>query len=210
MNQTKNNITVQKLVIMAVMLAIVIVLQALGGMIAIPGTGLSISLTLIPIVLGAILYGPAFGSVLGLAFGAVVAISVLRGTAGVFSADMFMHRPNLTIFICLFKGFAAGLVPGLIAMGLKKKHLYLATLLAALSAPVMNTGIFCLGLANYYGDVVDKYAGDATALYFIVFMIVGVNFLIELGTNLVFAPALVRIIQALNKSGVVKSNTVGL
>ena len=210
MNQTKSNITLEKLVIMATMVAIVIVLQVFGGMIAIPGTGLSISLTLIPIVLGAILYGPAFGSVLGFAFGAVVTVSVLQGTAGVFSADMFMHRPNLTIFLCLFKGFMAGLVPGLIAMSLKKKHLYLATILAAFSAPVMNTGIFCFGLWQYYGDVVKKYAGDATALYFIVFMVVGVNFLIELGTNLVFAPALVRVIRALNKSGIVKSDTVGL
>ena len=93
---------IQKLVIMSILVAIVAVLQYFGGVIAIPGTGLSITLTLVPIVLGAILYGPVFGSVLGTVFGLIVALSVLQGTAGLLAANMFAEKPFLTIFLCIF------------------------------------------------------------------------------------------------------------
>lgn len=200
----KNTLQIEKLVIMGIMVAIVFVLQYLGGAIAIPGTGLSITLTLIPIVLGAILYGPVFGSVLGLVFGGVVAMSVLQGTAGVLSADMLANRPVFTIFLCLFKGFAAGLVPGLIAKAIRKKNLYLGVILAAVSAPVVNTSIFSVGLLAFYGDIAASYAGTASVLTFLIVGIVGINFLIEFAANLIAAPILVRVIQALKKSGILK------
>ena len=198
---------IQRLVIMSILVAIVAVLQYFGGVISIPGTGLSITLTLVPIVLGAILYGPLFGSVLGTVFGLVVALSVLQGTAGVLAANMFAEKPFLTIFLCIFKGLCCGLVAGLIGKALFEKKLYLGVILAAIACPVVNTGIFSLGLVVFYREVALSFAGNATLFAFVIFGIVGVNFLIELATNVICAPVIVRVIRALKKSGVLKLDT---
>lgn len=204
MSVKQNRLNIQKLVIMAVMVALVAVLQYFGGAIAIPGTGLSISLTLVPIVLGAILYGPVFGGVLGFVFGLIVSISVLQGTAGPLAAAMFAERPILTIFLCLLKGFAAGFFSGLVGKILMKKKFYLGVLVAAMIAPVMNTGIFCFGLGVFYREIALAAAGDASLLAFIFLAIVGVNFVLEFAVNVICAPVLVRIISALKKSGILK------
>ena len=208
--QTQLQNKIQKLVIMGVMVAIVIVLQAFGGAIAIPGTGLSITLTLVPIVLGAILYGPVFGSVLGLAFGVMVSMSVLQGAAGPLSAAMLSTHPFLTIFLCLFKGWACGFVAGLIGkivMKKDKKYLYPGAFAAAAICPVVNTAIFCIGLVAFYGDIAKEYAAGTSLLAFIFVAIIGTNFLIELAVNLIAAPVLVRVIRALKKSGILKADT---
>ncbi len=198
---------IQKLVILAVLVAIVAVVQYFGGAISIPGTGLSITLTLVPIVLGAVLYGPGFGAILGSVFGLVVAFSVLQGTAGVLAAEMLLAHPILTIVLCIFKGLAAGLVSGLIGKLLMKKKLYLGVVLAAMAAPVVNTGIFCIGLVAFYRNIAISFAGENSLLAFIIVGIVGINFLIEFAVNLIAAPVLVRVIWALKKSGIVKIDT---
>ncbi len=206
-NQKDIQNRIQKLVILAVLCAIVAIMQYFGGAIAIPGTGLSITLTLVPIVLGAVLYGPLFGSVLGLVFGAMVSLSVIQGTAGVLAANMFSQSPVLTIFLCLFKGLACGLVAGLIGKVLIQKNLYLGVILAAVSCPVVNTGIFCIGLVSFYREIALGFAGDSSLLAFVILGIVGVNFLIEFAVNLICVPVIVRVIGALKKSGILKLYT---
>ena len=67
---------------LAVLLALVIVLQMIGTLIGNLGVTAP-SLVLIPIVLGAILLGPVGGGFLGFAFGLVVVL------AGVFGMDKF-------------------------------------------------------------------------------------------------------------------------
>ena len=61
------------------LIALIVVLQSLGGMIP-PIGGFTISLVLIPIVLGAALYGPEAGALLGAAFGVLVIIGCVNGT----------------------------------------------------------------------------------------------------------------------------------
>ncbi len=201
---------IQKLVIMSVLVAIVAVLQYFGGAIAIPGTGLSITLTLVPIVLGSVLYGPIFGSLLGTVFGLVVSLSVLQGTAGVLAANMFAEKPFLTIFLCIFKGACCGFLAGLVGKLLRKKNLYLGVILSAIVCPVVNTGIFSIGLVVFYRDIAMSFAGNATLFAFVIFGIVGINFLIELATNVVCAPVIVRVIQALKKSGILKLDSLNV
>ena len=57
---------------LAVLTAVVLVLQLTGTTIRIPFLSTSVSLVLIPITLGAILLGPLAGAFLGFVFGAVV------------------------------------------------------------------------------------------------------------------------------------------
>ena len=61
-------------------------------------------------MLGAILFGPASGAVLGAVFGVTVAIQVVSGAAGEASFMMFTQAPVITIVLCILKGTAAGLL----------------------------------------------------------------------------------------------------
>ena len=94
-----------KLTQVGILTAIVVVLQLVGAFIKFGP--FSVSLVLVPIVIGAILCGPLTGAWLGLVFGAVV---LLSGDAAAFYA----LSPAGTIFLVLFKGTMAGLCSGLV------------------------------------------------------------------------------------------------
>ena len=85
---TKNNNT-QKIVGLGLFTAIVIVLQLMGSFIRF-GT-FSISLVLVPVVIGAALYGAGAGAWLGFVFGVVV---LLSGDAAAFLGVNAWHDPD--------------------------------------------------------------------------------------------------------------------
>ena len=114
--------------------AIAAVLQFVGS--AIRFGPFSVSLVLIPIVLGAALYGWGMGCWLGLVFGAVV---LLSGDAGLFLAA----DPGGAIVTVLSKGIACGAAAGLCGRCLHPR--YPTILLSALAAPLVNTGVVLLG-----------------------------------------------------------------
>ena len=117
--------------------AIVAVLQFVGS--AIRLGPFSVSLVLIPLVLGAALYGWGMGCWLGLVFGAVV---LLSGDAGLFLAA----DPGGAIVTVLSKGIACGAAAGLCCRWLHPRYPRLSILLSALAAPLVNTGGGSAGL----------------------------------------------------------------
>lgn len=174
----------------AVLTAIVVVLQFLGSFIRFGP--FSISLVLIPIVVGAALYGPWAGAWLGFAFGMVV---LLSGDAGPFLAV----NPLGTILTVLVKGAAAGLFAGLAYRAVSKANELLAAILAAVVCPVVNTGIFLLGCLLFFMPTITEWstsAGFPSVGKFIIFGLVGGNFLFELLVNMVLSPVIVRLIKA--------------
>jgi hypothetical protein len=100
------------------------------------------------------------------------------------------------------KAGAAGLVPGLVWKALKDKNETLAVFLASASAPITNTAIFIIGGLLFFKDaMIDAgFVGSEGVLYFLVVGCAGVNFIIELAANLVFAPAIHRIITAIRRA----------
>lgn len=190
-----------KMVQMALLCALIIVLQQI--VIPLPG-GLTLSLVLIPIVVGAVLLGPSAGAALGAVFGAVVTFLVITGRAGELSTMMWIANPVMTVIVCMLKGTAAGLVAGLIAKALTQQK-YLGIVLAAAAAPIVNTGIFLLGMLTAFRGVMQEFAdkigmGGTTMIYFAVIVLVGVNFLVEFAANLICSPAIVRVVDAVKKS----------
>ena len=168
--------------------AIVIVLQALA--VGIRFGVFNITLVLIPIVVGAALYGYWAGAWLGFVFGVVVLLT----DAGAFLA---VSIPG-TIATCILKGACAGLAAGLIYKLLEKKNTTLAVFVAAVVAPVVNTGIFLIGCRLFFYDTIKGWAegaGFASAGAFMIGGLVGVNFLVELAINLVLSTVIVRIVQ---------------
>ena len=173
--------------------AVTVVLQLLSYGIKI-GT-FNLSLVLIPIVLGAYLYGPKVGAILGGVFGAVVTICCFTGLdAGGYI--LVSASPFLTSAVCLLKGIAAGLASGLVAKALKAKNEYLAVVLAALTAPIVNTGLFVGAMFIFFKDILASWAGGANIVTYAITGLVGVNFIIEFTVNAVMAPSLLRIVKA--------------
>ena len=148
----------------------------------------SITLTLIPIVVGAALYGWVSGAWLGFVFGVSV---LLTGDANAFLA---VNIPG-TITTVLVKGILAGLCAGLVYELISKKNQIAAVLVSAVIAPVVNTGIFILGSYVFFFDYLSGLAEGTNLFVFILLALVGINFFIELGTNLVLNPAILQIIR---------------
>ena len=186
---------------LAILAAIIVVLQQI--IIPLPG-GLTLSLVLIPIVVGAVMFGPCAGAILGGVFGGVVTFLVITGRAGLLSTMMWTANPVMTVLICLLKGIAAGWVAGLISRAFKK-NTYVGILLAAAAAPIVNTGIFLVGLLTVFRDVLTEFAGsigygDVSVLYFAVMIIVGINFIVEFAANIILSPTIAAIVKALRKT----------
>jgi hypothetical protein len=51
----------------------------------------------------------------------------------------------------------------------------------------------------FFKDVLNAWAGGNDLLTYTIVGLVGINFLIELGINVIFAPTVSRIIKAVNK-----------
>lgn len=189
-----------KFTIMAVLTALVIVLQLYGSVFKI-GT-VSLSFVLIPIVLGGIFVGEIGGAFLGFVFGLMTLI------AGVTGADTFTHvlvtaspmAAFITTLICLGKGTFAGLGSALLYRFISKKNTYVATFVASAATPIINTGLFIIG-ALFLKDIIqENFLADGTSVfYFLVVICAGLNFVIEFIINLVFAPAIYTIVKTIKK-----------
>ena len=187
--QAKNNsVSTEKIVLLSLFTALVAILAYFGGFIKIGGLA-SISLTLIPVVLGAAMCGPWAGAWLG-------------GVSGVvffMTADaafwMGLSIPG-TIITVMVKGIAAGLVAGLVYKLFEKKNRYVAVVAAAIVCPIVNTGIFIIGCFLFFIDTVKAGAAGAEmsiGAYLIIFF-VGLNFVFELLTNIILSPAIVKLL----------------
>ena len=200
--KTRRFFSSKNIAVISILFALVIILQSVALI-----TGLffvtSLSFVLIPITLGAIMLGPAAGGLLGLLFGILV---LIFGATGVdaFTAQLLGLSPLLTVLTCLLKGVAAGVVPGLLYRAIKGKNRYVAAVVAALAAPVMNTGIFVLGAMCMWG-VFESFAQQSgvSVMYFIIVTCALVNFLIEFVSTVVAAPAIYRVTEAIRGSSAV-------
>jgi len=184
----KKHMNTRTLTGLALFTAIVVVLQLLGAFIKFGP--FSISLTLVPIVVGAAIYGWGAGAWLGFVFSFVV---LLTDSA----AFMVVNAPA-TILVVLVKGTAAGLCAGLVYKALAKVNDWLAVICAAIVCPVVNTGLFVVGCELFFMPTISEWAAAAgfpSAGNFLIFGMIGINFLAELVINIVLSPVIVRLIK---------------
>ena len=184
----------------AILLALVIVLQAFGGSISIGAVQLNF--TLIPIVLGAILFGKWSGLFLGFACGVVVLVQVIMGLAP-FYAVIWSYTPVVTVFTCIVKTSVAGFVAGLLYEWLRKKNSLVAVFVASGIVPVINTALFIVGCLCMNESISvfqsSLEMGSMNVFVFILVVLVTFNFFIEFAINLLVAPALQRVIGIVEK-----------
>ena len=183
---------------LALLTAILMVLHFTGAAIPLPGT--KISLVLIPIALGAMLLGPTAGAILGFVYGATVFVSLGVMHMDPFTGFLFDNTPVMAALICIVKTTAAGFIAGWVYRALSKKSTLLAVFVAAALVPTVNTGLFVVGCFIIMNTINAYLAGSGyTAVYFILILCAGVNYLLELAINLVFSPALERLVRLLSK-----------
>ena len=215
--KTSSKQKVLKLVQLAMLTALIVVLQVLGTFLT-GITGLPMSLVLIPIVVGAFSLGPKEGAFLGIMFGIMTIVMGFTG-ADVFTATLFYSfgpvKCIITILICLVKGGLAGFGAGMIYKLLNKafhgKYLTLSTVLASVTAPIINTGVFVLGMLIFFFndtgaiqiEIANRIGKEITAVTptweYIFLVLAGMNFVMEFLINLIISPAIVRIVDVIRK-----------
>ena len=180
-----------RLTTLAILTALVIVLQTVASGIRIGPV--PITLTLVPIVVGAVLLGPAAGAGLGAVFGVVTLIAGITG-ADEFTNILWVINPFWLTVVAMGKAVLCGLAAGLVAKALAKRET-LGCILAALSAPVVNTGVFAVGMLTVFRPALQNFANGSNAVYYLFIVMIGVNFLVEFAVNAVLSAAIARIVQ---------------
>ena len=155
----------------------------------------SITLALSAIIVGGAVYGMKGGAFLGGLFGAVVLLTGIFGWDG--GTVMLLMGENALgcIIICLGKGIAAGWVSAAVIRLFEKKKQKLGVILAAILCPVVNTGLFILGMYVFFINVLESWAGGMNVLYFAIIGLTGINFLVELAVNLALSSGVAAVIR---------------
>ena len=184
--ENKKIFSVKGIVGTGLLLAVEVVLQALSMII--PST-VTINLSLIPITIGAIIYGPLSGLFLGVMCGAIVLVT--PNTVNLFMAT----SPVATIFVCLLKTGLAGLLAGFVYKWLEKKHSIVGSILASLIVPIVNTGLFAVICYFFFLDAL-----GLKNFWEIFTVLIGINFAFELIANVVICPSLLEVLNHVKKN----------
>ena len=194
MNNGKQNGGTRKMTGLAIFTAIIVVLQVLCTFVRFGP--FSITLALAPIIIGTAMYGKGAGAYLGGVFGVVVLVTGLLGWDGGTAMLLMGINPVGCILICLLKGIAAGFFAGLCYELIAKKNDKLGVLISGVVCPVVNTGLFIVGMLVFFFDTLSGWAGGQNLLLYIIVGLTGVNFLVELAVNIVLSSGITRIIRA--------------
>lgn len=185
-------VNVKQITGVALLVALIVVLQSLSLALPKLGPGISISLVLIPVVLGGAVYGPKVGAILGGAFAAIVYIFCINGfDPG--GAMVFQANPYLCLLVVAVKGILCGWLSALVFSLLKKKNTYVAMLVASIVCVATNTGTFLLGMWIFFDDVLAVWSAGGDIFLYMLSGIVLLNMVPELILNVVFSPAAARI-----------------
>ncbi len=194
-----------RLVELALLVALVVALQMVSAMIPPIGGMVSITLTLIPVVVGGVLLGKKSGAILGFAFGAIVLINCMIALDPGGNI-LWNANPVFTAIICFAKGIAAGFFPAWFYELINGKGEYqsegrrfAATVVAALSAPIINTGLFVCGMLLLFKDILYTWAGGTNMMVYILVGLAGINFTVEFLINTILSPAIVRITSVVGR-----------
>lgn len=193
----------RRMVSFAMLTAIIIALQIVCTFIKFGP--FSITLALAPIIVGAAIYGVGAGVYLGAVMGLVIFVTGLMGLDGGAVMAMLSYGGWVgvvfTPIVCFGKSMAAGAVAALIYRAISKKSSLVGVTVASVAAPVVNTGLFAVGMLTVFWGYLTESVGEAgfaaVAVLFTVW--IGTNFFVELAVNLVLAVAINRIVLLLSR-----------
>ena len=177
-NETKRGkYTVHDLVRISVLVAIMLLLEVTGlGMIKMPG--LEITLLMVPVIVGAIVMGPASGAILGGVFGCISFWECFGRSQ--FGAVLLGINPLYTFLVCVPTRILAGWLCGVAFKGLNKldKTNLWSFGAAGLIGALCNTVLFMttLCLCFYNTEYIQGFVaalGSANAFLFVIAFVGG-------------------------------------
>lgn len=173
--------------------AIIVVLTVLGNFVRFGPVPITLSLA--PIIIGAAVYGSSAGALLGGVFGLVVLLGGIFGWDGGTVMLLMGLNPIGCILICIGKGILAGYLSGLAYRAIENKSPLAAVVTAGVVCPVVNTGLFIIGMLVFYGSTLQSWAGGQNVIYYAIFGLAGINFVVELLVNLVLSSGITTVIK---------------
>lgn len=179
---------------LGILTAVVVVLQSIAKFITLGP--FSITLAIMPIVVGGAMYGWKGGAWLGFVFGVVVLIT--DPTIPI----LMPVNAVATVLICLLKGMAAGAAAAAVYKLLESKNRWVAIIAAGIVCPIVNTGLLVIGFLLFFHDMLVEWAAGANLASYIIFGMVGANFLVETGVNLLLSTIIDRVLKIVRKPAV--------
>jgi uncharacterized membrane protein len=177
-NKTKQIATI------AILIALTVALQFFSNYINF-GT-VNINLALIVIIVGAIIYGPWVGGILGVVDGIIIIVAPST------LAYFWPINPVMTIILCLLKTGLAGVAAGFAFLpfrGKENKYELIGSFVSSIVTPVVNTTLFIVGASIFFLSV---YGNSAQVL---ITGVLSVNFAIETTVVVLLAPAVHQIVK---------------
>ncbi len=193
--------TAKTVALLGILTALVIVLQLFAS--AIPMFGITLNFSLIPIALAGILLGWIGGAIVGFSCGLVVFITMAVLGQEPSTAFLFQSSPVILTIMCIGKTTIAGIVSGLIYKVLSKRSSVFAVGVSSIIIPIINTGIYMLGIVlmkNHVAEFMSLDSSSAGLVFSVVFGLIWLNFVLEMAINTIFTPIIYRVIKVLNKS----------
>lgn len=177
MNKKNTSTSIQYMVRIAVLVAIMLFLQATGlGLLQIGVV--SIAIMIVPVLIGAITMGPAAGAILGAVFGAISFWTCFGRDP--FGTTLMGINPVFTFLMCIPTRVVMGWLCGLIFKGLHKGLNAPAYVIASVCGALLNTTFFLGALILLFGqsEYILSLQGDMSIITFLV-ALVGMNGAIE-------------------------------
>ena len=187
-NNKPNKMSLSKqLAFLAIFVALVVVIQVLSTVLGKIFMVVAPTLVFVPILIAIVTLGFWQGVLLGGVFSTVVLIFTVTGYDS-FSLLIFQDQPVLTVIMIYAQGCLAPVIAGLVYNALKNKMEKGSIWIASLLLPVVNTGVFCLGMLVFYkGFLVETFKSD-NVFYIVFITLAGVNFLVEFFANVILTP----------------------
>lgn len=186
--------------LLGILIALVIVLQLFAS--AIPMFGVTLNFSLIPIAFAGIMLGWFGGAIVGFVCGLIVFITMAVLGQEPSTAFFFQTDPIILTIMCIGKTTVAGIVSGLMYKWLSKSSTFVAVCVSALIIPIVNTGIYMLGIV-LMRDAASTFMGlttnSAGVVFKVVFGLIWLNFVLEMAINIIFVPMINRVIKIFNK-----------
>ena len=193
MSKAASRGSVRRMTGLSLLAAIIAVLTILGNFVRFGP--FPITLALAPIIIGAAMYGPSAGAILGGVFGLVTLLSGIAGWDGGTVIYLMGVNPVACILICVLKGAGAGFLAGLVYDLIAKKNSRIGVIAAGIVCPVVNTGLFIIGMLIFFTSALESWASGQGLFYYVIFGLTDVNFLVELAVNLVLSSGITAIIK---------------
>ena len=185
----KKELNIRYLTEVALLVAIILMMK-LTGLSSIPVGPLNMTLTMVPIAIGAMISGPLAGAVLGMVYGFTSLYDAMSGGSAM-TAAFFQISPLHTFILCVVTRTLVGTAAGWIFRGLRKVDptnsiCYFVT---GLLTPVLNT-VFFMGyivLVFYQTPFIQERVANLNAPnpFMFVVLLIGVQGIVEAVTGAV-------------------------